>query len=410
MPTFFYNAKSTTGEEKSGTYEAADKTDLARYLRQQNLFLISANILGQKSQKKHIKIILTDIIDKLQPISLVDKMLFARHLSVMIKAGLSLNQALEVLSQQTKNRKFSKIINNLNKSVQKGTMLSDALANYPKTFSNLFVSMVRVGESGGKLEESLRLLAGQIEKDHRLISKVKGAMAYPLVIVVAMFGIGVLMMITVVPNLVKTFQELKIDLPLTTRVIIALSEFLTKYTYLSLLIVILFILIFAQILKTKIGKRAFDWSALNLPIINTATRKINSARLARTLSSLIASGVSIIKSLQVVSEVLTNGYYAESLQFAGKEIEKGKSLSDSFQKYSTLYPPLIIQMVKVGEKTGTLNDILDELANFYEEETDDLTKNLSSIIEPVLMVIIGGAVGFFAISMIQPMYSMVSSF
>ncbi len=406
MPIFIYKAKSSTGEEKVGSREAASQTDLARLLRQDGFFLISANILGQEKKKSQFN---WGFLESLLPISLVEKMLFARYLAVMVKAGLPLNQALEILSKQTKNKRFAKIIGEVNKDIQRGVAFSDSLAKYPNVFSDLFVNMVRVGESGGNLEEILKLLAIQMDKDHQLVSKVKGALVYPSVIFVAMIGVGIIMMVVIVPKITATFQELKIELPISTQIIIGLSNFLSKHIWWSIGIVVAAVILVTQFLKTKVGKRGYDWLGLNLPVLSTTIPQINSARLARNLSALIEGGVPITKSLQILSAILTNSYYRESLVEATREIQKGHLLSDTLSKYPLLYPPLIIQMMEVGERTGTLGQILEELADFYEEEVGNFTKNLTNIIEPVLMVIIGAAVGFFAISMIQPMYTMMSA-
>lgn len=363
-------------------------------------------VKSQTEEEKNLKISF-GWLEIFQPVTLVDKMLFARHLSVMIKAGVSFNQALDILAKQTKNKKLSKIIGLINKDIQGGMTFSDSLAKYPKIFSELFVTMVRVGENSGNLEEILKLLAVQMDKEHQFISKVRGAMLYPMVIITAMIGIGIAMMIWVVPNLVATFTELKMQLPPTTRFIIGLSNFLVKYTAISILLIIALIILLTQILKTKQGKRSLDWLALHTPILNSIIQKISSARLARTLSSLIEGGVPIIKSIQIVAATLTNSYYFDSLRSSVKEIQKGQSFNVALKKYPSLYPPLITQMIEIGEQTGTLSSVLKELADFYEEEVDNFTKNLSTIIEPILMVIIGAAVGFFAISMIQPLYSMM---
>lgn len=405
MPTFFYTAKSQANEEKTGTYEAANKSELAHFLRQQGFFLTSTKILGQKETAK-IKLNFR-LLNFFQPITLVDKMLFTRHLAVMIKAGLPLNQALDVLAKQAKNKKLAGIIEDLNSNIQKGMPFSDSLAKYPKVFSGLFVNMIKIGESGGNLEEILKLLAIQMDKDHQLISKVIGAMIYPAIIVASMIGTGIIMMIWVVPKLVATFEELRISLPTSTKFLIGLSDFLVKYVFISILLLIVLIIFLIQILKTKQGKRSLDWLILHAPVLGGIIQKINSARLMRALGSLIEGGVPIVKSLQVVSETLTNAYYFESLVSSAKEIQKGQSLSKILKKYPSLYPLLITQMVEVGEKTGTLSNVLKELADFYEEEVDNFTKNLATIIEPILMVIIGAAIGFFAISMIQPIYTMM---
>jgi len=342
-------------------------------------------------------------------VPLVEKMLFSRHLSVMIKAGFSLNKALQVLILQTKNRRFVKVITEIEQDVRKGTAFGDALAKYPDIFSDLFVNMVKVGEASGNIEGNLKLLAVQMKKDHDLRSGIKSAMMYPAVILIAMLAIGTGMMIFVVPNLISVFEELNAELPFATRMVIFISKFLSAQWWLVILVLVFLIIGFRLILRTKEGIRMLDNMILKMPIFGNISKEINSARMARTLSSLIESGVSIVKALEVSAGTLTNSLFSESLILASKEVQKGQPLSQSLAASPNLFLPIVTQMIQVGEETGTLGEITKRLAEFYEEEVANVTKGLSTIIEPILMVIIGAAVGFFAISMIQPMYSMMNS-
>lgn len=405
MPTYFYTAKTKKGETKTGTSEAIDPHQLANLLRRQELVLISAEKTAL--EEKVSRFDLNNFLQKIGRISLVEKMVFSRHLSIMIKAGLSLNQALRALAEQTKNPKFKKIIGRVDEDLRRGQPFSDCLAKEPKVFNELFVSMVRVGETSGNLDKVLRLLAEQMKKDQALISRVRGAMMYPAVVITAMIGIGVLMMIMVVPKLTEVFTEFDMELPLSTQIIIGLSNFLKNHLFLGLIILIGLIVLLHFGLKNKRVKRVLDRIYLHLPILGNLVQKVNSARFARTLSSLIDSGVAIVNALKTVAGTLGNIHFKEALINSSEQVQKGKEFSQALSSYKNLYPPMVIQMIQVGEQTGSLSDILKNLADFYEEEIDNTTKNLSSIIEPVIMIIIGAAVGFFAISMIQPMYSMM---
>lgn len=405
MATYLYTAKTKEGQTKAGTLEALNKHELAGLLRKQGLVLISAETAEKGKKIGYLG--LKDFLQRLGRISLVEKMVFSRHLSIMIKAGLSLNQALQALVNQTKNPKFKKIISQIEKGVRQGHPFSESLAKYPKVFNELYINMIRVGEAGGSLDRVLIILAEQMRKDHELIRRVKGAMIYPAVIITAMIGIGILMMVMVVPKLTEVFTELNIELPLSTQIIIGLSNFFKNHSLWGLVILIILIVLGRLALKNKKVKRVLDKAYLHLPILSNLVQKINSARFARTLSSLIDSGVTIVESLQIVAGTLGNICFKETLINSAKQVQKGEDLSQSLSGYKNLYPPMVTQMIQVGEKTGSLTDILKNLADFYEEEVDNTTKNLSSIIEPVIMIIIGAAVGFFAISMIQPMYSMI---
>jgi type IV pilus assembly protein PilC len=404
MPRYFYTAKSLEGNIKSGILETRDEHQLARSLRQEGYILISANLEREK-RKGGFEIPLPF----LQGVSLSEKIMFTRNLRVMIGAGMSLPRALETLALQSKSKKFRTVLLEAVEEITKGKNFSDSLAKHTDVFSELFVSMIRVGEEAGTLEDVLKILANQMEREYELKSKVKGAMIYPAVIILAMIGIGIVMLIMVVPRLAETFEELDIELPVATRFVINLGSFLAEKWYFALLGILLFVILFRFILKTKIGKRSVDFITLRTPIIAPIIRKTNSAYTARTLSSLVTSGVPIIQSLEIVSGALGNIYFQEAMKDAAEKVRKGSKLSEALRPYDGLYHSTFMQMIEVGEETGETSGILSKLADFYETEVTNATKNLSAVIEPVLMLIIGGIVGFFAISMIQPIYSMLGA-
>jgi len=409
LPLYSYTAKTADGQTKTGTKEIASEIELAHWLRQENLFLTSAQEqeLGQTTKKTPGW--RRSFSFSLKHISLVEKMMFTQNLAVMIGAGLPFNRALDALGAQTKNKYFTQVIGQVNESVRKGTMLGDALAKFPKVFNELFVNMVKVGEASGSLEKVLKILAFQMKKDSELLSRVRGALIYPSVIVVAMFGIGILMMIMVVPKLSQVFKEMKTDLPLSTRTIMAVSNFLSQHWLIGLLLVLAVIIAGRFALKTKPGRHYFDWTILRLPIFGPISQKINAGRFALTLGSLIESAVPIVQGLNIVAGTLTNTCFSTSLKAAAEAVQRGLPLSQCLSPYANFYPPMVIQMIEVGEETGALGEVLKRLSDFYEEEVTNITKGLAAIIEPVLMVVIGIAVGFFAIAMLQPMYSLMES-
>jgi len=400
MPLFKYRARDETGKKTEGLIPAQNKTELAHTLKNQGLLLVFASEQkGEKNQKGG-----TIIFKK---VSLEEKMIFIKHLSIMIKAGIPIPRALDILSIQTKAPYFREVLNKIKEEVNTGKSLSDAMMKYPKIFPPLFSSTIRIGELGGSLEEVLKILAIQLEKDHNINSKVKGAMIYPSVIVFAMILIGILIMIFVVPSMTKIFSEMNIELPLTTRMIIGTSAFLRGNLILTLLMIIALPVGFMLFKKSPRGKRAIHFLILHLPIIKSISQKVNTARFARSLSSLLGSGVSIVRALEIISESLENVFFQEALLESAKKVQKGATLNKSIEEYTNLFPPMVTQMIKVGEETGSSEQVLAQLADFYEKEVEELTKNLSSVIEPVLMMIIGGAVGIFAISVIQPMYTVM---
>jgi type IV pilus assembly protein PilC len=337
-----------------------------------------------------------------------DKITFAKNLSKMIDAGLPVTRGLSIIERQSKG-KFKKILGELGESISKGNTFSDSMKNYPDVFSTLFVSMVRAGEESGNLSLALNNVGIQMEKSYQLTKKIRGALMYPAVIFGLMAVIGVLMMVYMVPTLTSTFIGLGIKLPLSTRIIIAVSDALKNYFVYIILATIAFITGFVWWVKTTSGKKTIDFVALKMPVIGEIVKQINSARTARTLSSLISSGVDIVVAIGVTKDVIQNHYYKDVLDEIQDTIQRGDQISNVFSRYNNLYPIFVGEMVSVGEETGKIGDMLLSVAVFYEDEVDQKTKDMSSIIEPILMIFIGVAVGFFAISMLGPTYSLADA-
>ncbi|MEK7488117.1 MAG: type II secretion system F family protein [Patescibacteria group bacterium] len=408
MPKFLYTARAVDGEIRSGSQEAKDQEDLAHILRAQGIIMTSADEEGSVTTIG----VLGKMLRGAKPfrgVSLVDKIMFTRNLAVMIGAGLALNKALSVLEEQSENQKLKAIIAEVANNVQAGKAFSECIAAHPDAFPDLYVNMVRIGETAGNLEEVLNGLADQMKKDHDIVSRVRGALMYPAVIFMVMLLVGYLMMILVVPKLAATFMDIGAELPVSTRVLIFMSNVMLNYWYFVIGGFVGFLYVARLVLRTEGGKKGLDALILRLPIIKGLSRKLNSARLCRTLGILVDSGVPIVKALEILAKTLSNHYFSESLSTAALEIQKGKTLFESLKKYKGLYPPLVVQMIAVGEETGSLTKVLTKLAEFYEDEVNELTKNLSTIIEPIMMVVIGAGVGFFALSMITPMYSVMDN-
>lgn len=408
MPTYLYTAKSLKGESKAGEKVASDESELAKILHQEGYTLVSAKSAEGGKKKFNLKDWLNNL-PLLSIVSLKEKLMFTRNLQVMVVSGVTLPRALKTLSLQTKNKKFQKTLEQVAEEIIKGKSFSESLSGYPKVFSELFQNMVKVGEESGNLDKVLKILTRQMEREHDLKSKIKGAMMYPAVIIVAMVAIGIGMLIMVVPNLSDTFIELGIELPATTRAIIGFGNGLAKFWYFIPLGIIALIIGLRFLLAAKFGRSLIDLLFLKIPIISPIIKKTNSAYTVRTLSSLIGSGVPIVKSLTITANTLGNVHYKTAIKSAAEKVKKGITLSESLKPYPKIYPILVIQMLQVGEETGKTSEILQKLADFYEDEVTNAAKNLASVIEPVLMIIIGAAVGFFAISMVQPMYSMLET-
>ena len=405
MPIYLFSANSYQGKKISGEESSSSTQELARSLHKRGYVLISAKekIEGGGSLQ------IPNPFKALFGVSLTDKLMFIRNLQVMISAGVPLPKALDVLSKQAQSSTFKKAIQDMQERILKGAALSEAMEAHKTVFPELFTNMVKVGEESGTLEQVLSNLTVQLEHEHELRAKVTGALVYPAVILVAMFGIGVLMLIFVVPTLAKTFEDLNVELPPTTRLVIGLGMFLSNFWYLAILIVLVVAWGGFLLSRTKQVKFIFDTWVLRLPVFGGIVTKINSAFTVRTLSSLIASGVPITRSLEITSHVLSNMHFQAALMDASERMKKGAKLSEVLKRYENLYPILVVQMIEVGEETGQTAEILQKLAEFFEEEVASITANLASILEPILMLIIGAVVGFFAISMIQPMYSLLGS-
>lgn len=404
MALYSFFAKSLKGEEKNGTMEVRNVQQLSAVLKEQGFLLIKAEPKTEKGEKKAISLPFFN-----RGVSLTEKLMFTRNLQVMIASGLSLPKALRILSEQSKSKKFKAVLLKIEESITKGKNFSDSLEEFPEVFSELFRNMIKIGEETGGLDNVLKLLSRQLEKENDLKSKIQGAMIYPAVIICVMLGIGVMMLIMVVPTLAKTFEELKAELPITTRVVIALGNFLANNWLLCIVGLVIIVFLFRIIIKTKRGKKTIDFLSLKIPVISPLVKKTNSAYTVRTLSSLIASGVPIVRSLEIVSGTLDNVYYKTAILDAAEKVRKGEKLSSALSSYTTIYPSLVLQMMEVGEETGETSSILAKLADFFEEDIANATKNLASIIEPFLMLIIGVVIGFFAVSMVQPMYTMLDA-
>lgn len=342
----------------------------------------------------------------LQGVSADEKVFLVKNLAAMLDAGLTTSRALAVMERQTKNARLKSVIGSLIAEVRRGGSLSSAFDKFKDVFSPLLVSMVRAGEESGKLGESLRVVAVQMDRTNALRKKIRGALMYPGIVITAMIGIGILMLIYVVPTLTATFEELGTDLPPTTKFVIAASDFLATHTLLALLGIITVFVLFIVGLRTPRGRQASDFLMLRVPVIRNLVMEVNSARTARTMASLLSSGVDMVIAIGITRDVVANSFYQKVLVEAEAAVVKGAPLSEAFVKHPELYPPLMAEMVAVGEETGKLTDLLRETAEFYENSVDQETKDLSTIVEPFLMIVIGAAVGFFAISMIAPIYSL----
>lgn len=399
MPEYEYTARSIDGALRRGMLLAQDVTELKEKLREQGLTLTDATV-GKKRTS------INALLLRFQSVPIVEKMFFTQYLEVMIRSGFSIGRALETLAQQTSHKLFRRIIMELKNDVESGMSFSKSLAKHPRVFNEMFVNMVAAGESSGKLDEVLKRISTKMRKDHGLVSKVKGALTYPVIIVLAMVAIAILMIIVVIPKLTSIFTESGAKLPLPTRILVSISEFTIHngiYVAVALVVLSLLLMRYAQ---TMSGKKVFHLMVLRLPIVGTIVKKISLARFSRSLSSLLETNIPIVETFAIISRTMGNFYYRTSLEEAGNKLRAGSNIAQILERYPRLFPPLTTQMIAVGEESGTLDSIAGELANFYEEEVDQTMANLSTIIEPVLMLILGAGVALMAVAVILPIYSL----
>lgn len=399
MTRFIYTAEKKDGEVYKNSADVADRFEIYSLIRREGGRLIS---ISEDASSNVWNVEYWSA--KLSSVSEYEKILFARNLGAMLAAGLALSRALAVIERQTKNQKLVSLVNNISNGIRQGGTFHDSLQHSGSAFSDVFIAMVRAGEEGGNLSETLLLVADQMERVHNLKKKIQSALIYPSIIVFAILIIGAFMMVEVVPSLAQTFSELKATLPLSTRVVLGLSDFLVRYTFVAVASLGSVVAGLYIGMRTATGKRVRDFAVLHTPLIGTLTREVNAARTARTLASLLSAGVDVVSALDITKDVLQNSYFREVIEAAKKQVVAGEPFSEAFIKREDLYPAFVGEMMAVGAETGTVNDMLKRLAVFYEDEVDRKTKDMSTIIEPFLMLFIGVAVGFFAISMISPIY------
>ena len=403
MPSYFYTAKSFSGQTETGVETVKDLRALAQSLKSSGLVLIKAVSQDQEKPKRGFS------LPSFFHISATEKIMMTKNLSIMYATGLSMVKSFDILASQAKKQGFKKALQKIRDEVNKGKNLSEALTLYPNVFSELFCSMIKVGEESGTLDEVFSVLSFQLDKEHELKSKIQNAMVYPGLIVLTMMGVGVLIVTVVLPKLGVFFESMNAPIPIYTRIVLASGIFLSQNWYLLFLVPAVLAVFFWMALKTEEGKKLWDTFLLRLPLISPLVKKNNSALLIRSLSSLISAGVPLVKTLEITSTTAGNYYFKKALQDSVEKVKKGEKLSSALKIYQNIFPLGSIEMIEVGEETGKTSTILKKLADFYEREAASATEKLSVVIEPLLILVLGVVVGLFAFSIIMPMYSALGS-
>jgi len=398
--TFTYKAKDRTGQVLAGTILAEHEAAVAAYIRDKGYFV--TQIKEQRQQSA-----LQDLLQSLTHVGIKDLSVFCRQFATMIDAGMSMIACLNVLIEQTYNPKLKKALQDVYKKVQEGETLSHAMSEHDRIFPTLMVSMVEAGELGGVLDIVLNRLATHFEKEHKLNEKVKSALTYPAVVISMAFLSVTFILTFVLPTFTKLFEDMKVELPLPTRILLMISGFLREYGIVLAALLLLAAFGFRFIARRPDVKLLLDQLILRLPVFGMLWRKIAIARFSRTLSTLVRGGVPIISAIDVVKKTTANSNMTRALTSAQASIREGLGLATPLGA-SSVFTPMVIQMVAIGEETGELDKMLEKIADFYENDVDDIVGRLSSMLEPLLIGFMGVVIGLIVISVVMPMFDAIS--
>ena len=399
MATFTYRARDNSGQLFTGVLEGDSREAIIERLREMKYFIISVEQKRKAFQNIEITLFKT--------IKIRDLAIFYRQFATMVSAGLTLVSCLEILSKQTENKLLAEKIEDIKKSVEGGSTLADAFALHPEAFSKLYINMIKAGEIGGVLDDILNRMATLMEKEYELRQKIKSAMTYPLFIFGAAFVMAVFVLIFILPQFVGVFQQFGGELPFLTKMLVWVTVIFNRYWYIFFIVLALLVVSFIAYGRTKQGHRNIDRIKLKLPIFGNLFLKTSINRFTRTLGTLIRSGVPIIQSLRVSAESIGNDILAEAVMNAADRIKEGQSISTPLEE-SRVFPPMVTQMILVGEESGELETMLLNVSQFYDQEVERAVEQLTSVIEPILMVVVAGVVGVMVIAMYLPIFSMVN--
>ncbi|HXG45047.1 MAG TPA: type II secretion system F family protein [Gemmatimonadales bacterium] len=399
MPVFEYTARNaTTGQILKGTLDVASRDDVIKHIKQQKMIVVNV-----REQPKQITLSF-----KRKGIRTRDIVIFTRQFATMINAGLPLVQSLDILAKQTENAALAEVTRQVVFDVESGHTLADAFRKHPKAFSELYVNMVAAGEAGGILDTILIRLATFLEKNDSLVRKVKGAMVYPGVILTVAAGAVAVLLIFVIPTFEKMFASVGMELPLPTRIVIGMSQFLINYWWALLGAIGLAVFAFRRYYQTPDGRKRIDQALLNAPVIGDLLRKSAVSRFTRTLGTLISSGVSILDGLEITAKTAGNRVIHDAVMESRNSIAGGETIAGPLER-SKVFPPMVISMIAVGEQTGGLDEMLAKIADFYDDEVDVAVSALLSLMEPLMIVVLGVIVGGMVVAMYLPIFDMMNA-
>lgn len=405
MATFIYEAYNKEGVLTHGEYEGINRDETIEYLIKRNLTPVS--VLEIRARGGGGGVLAFNFFERLSP---VDVMFLVRNLSTTVKAGLSIVDALDILIADAEKKLMKKVLQEAQAMIKKGQPLSNSFDAYKDSFPPIFMGMLRAGELSGQLDKILAELGHYLSKEYALRSKVKSALTYPIILLVASLGVMTLLLVFVLPRLTSSFAASGVKLPFITQVFLGLSKMITWSFTLDFVVVAGLVWFFVYFRTTNMGKRFFFWVISRTPVANELVKKVALVRFARTFGNLISSGVSAVEALKLSSESIGNLPYEIAIKNAIASVENGSPISEALSRFPRLFPRLLISLIVVGERTGSLHEIMSTFADFYEEEVDNVLKDLTSILEPALLLIMGLLVGAIAVSIILPIYQLVGHF
>lgn len=396
MELFKYTAKDKAGTLQKGDVEAENESAAAKVLLSRDL--VPIDVFKEEGSN----------LSFLNKISLKEKVIFSRQLATMINAGLPITQSLQTMQQQAGKQNIKKMLEQIVSDLEGGSTLSNAFSRFPDTFNPIDITLIRAGESSGTLDKALLKLAGQLEKEQSLLRKVRSALIYPAFLVVAVIAVVAIMVTYVMPQMETLYSSFDAQLPLITRVLISISHAMTKIFPFLILGIIGLVIYLRMVIKRPFGRKIWDNMKIKVPGLGDLMKKLYMARFSNTLSSLVASGVPLLDGLNITSKAVGNVIYQELIIEAAEKVKSGVALSEPL-KENPLFPPVVSEMVAVGEKTGELDAMLQNLADYFEEEVEVIVKNLSNLIEPLMIVVLGGIIGIILVAIMMPIYGFGSA-
>ncbi|MCA9727514.1 MAG: type II secretion system F family protein [Candidatus Eisenbacteria bacterium] len=397
MPVYVWKGKAPGGLTQTGELTFATKDEVMQYLRRKRII---ANDIREKGSARRFAL-------PKKGVGIRDLVLFTRQFSTMVNAGLPLVQCLDILSKQAESANFRQVVADVMHDVEAGSTLAEAMGKRADAFDNLYVNMVDAGEAGGILDDILARLAGYLEKAEALRRKVKSALTYPTVVLIVALGATTFMLLFIIPTFAKVFSDFGGELPMATRIVLNLSNFVKMFWWAIILVIVGSVFTVKRLYKTEAGRLRIDAALLRAPIFGNILRKASIARFTRTLGTMISSGVPILSALDITARTAGNRIIENAILLTKGSIGEGETIAAPL-KESKVFPPMVVQMIAVGEETGALDKMLDKIANFYDEEVNVAVDTLTSIIEPVMIVVMGTLVGGMVVAMYMPMFKLVN--